>query len=405
MEKLKHLLQQIKKIVDEEKIQQEEKRKRGENFNIFGVLGLSRSEVRLHSAFLAELFNPNGNHGLGEKFLKAFVDDVLPKDETFLFDVENAQKPKVEYYIGEVNEEYTEGGRIDILIQDTKRHSIIIENKIDAVDQKNQLLRYFNFITKKEGLTDDKFTLLYLTPYGTQPTEDSLGKSNEVKYKCISYKEDIKNWLGRCVEIAALHPTIRETIQQYLLNLQQILNLMSENNTKVMLDLLLNDSNIEATLRILSLNKDIRSGILKKFIATSLSKLVAEKRMTILDDKDFCELNNRNKINRKINLVFSDYPSLSFTLEQIGTRVVYGIYTKDNPNSIIMPAFIEGWVEPNDGFPYGHNTFEGNLCYWDSDEALLDMRKGEEGEIYKKIDKELSKIINGGYLQRLNDLL
>lgn len=404
MDKLNQLLQDVSKIVVEEKTLHDEKRKRGEDFNIFSVLGLSRSEVKLHSAFLAELLNPNGNHGLGEKFLKAFVDDVLPKDRGFLFYVDSA-KPKVEYDIGEINEEYTEGGRIDILIQDKKRHSIIIENKIDAVDQKNQLLRYYNFITKKEGLTDDKFILLYLTPYGTKPSEVSLGKSKDVIYKCISYREDIFNWLTKCLGIAVLHPSIREIIQQYLLNLQQILNLMSEKNTQKMLDLILKDSNIEATLRILSLNKDIRSAILKKFIATSLKKLVTEKRMTILDDKDFYELNNRNNNNRHIHLIFSDYPRLSFTLEQIGTKVVYGVYTKDNPNRIIMPASIEGWVEPNEGFPYGHNDFEGNLCYWDSDEALLDMTKGEEGEIYKKIDEETSKIINGGYLQRLNDLL
>ena len=54
MDKIKKLLGQISKIVVEEKIQQEERRKRGENFNIFKELGLSSSEVRLHSAFLAD---------------------------------------------------------------------------------------------------------------------------------------------------------------------------------------------------------------------------------------------------------------------------------------------------------------------------------------------------------------
>lgn len=43
MEKIKELLNQISKIVVEEKTQQEERRKRGENFNIFKVLGLSSS--------------------------------------------------------------------------------------------------------------------------------------------------------------------------------------------------------------------------------------------------------------------------------------------------------------------------------------------------------------------------
>ena len=68
MEKIKELLNQISKIVVEEKTQQEERRKRGENFNIFKVLGLSSSEVRLHSAFLAELLNPNGDHWKESQF-------------------------------------------------------------------------------------------------------------------------------------------------------------------------------------------------------------------------------------------------------------------------------------------------------------------------------------------------
>ena len=74
MRKLNKLLRQISEIVLREKTQQEEKRKRGENFNIFRVLGLSTSEVRLHSAFLAELLNPNGDHGLGDH-----LTIILPK--------------------------------------------------------------------------------------------------------------------------------------------------------------------------------------------------------------------------------------------------------------------------------------------------------------------------------------
>ena len=45
----------------------------GENFNIFDVLKLSTSEVRTHSAFLAELLNPEGSHGQGDIFLRLFT--------------------------------------------------------------------------------------------------------------------------------------------------------------------------------------------------------------------------------------------------------------------------------------------------------------------------------------------
>ena len=114
MEKINELLNKISKIVVEEKTQQEERRKRGENFNIFNVLGLSSSEVRLHSAFLAELLNPNGDHGLGNKFLKAFIEIVIGKKTNLDFDTRSA-KTYVEYDIGAISEDYKEGGRIETL--------------------------------------------------------------------------------------------------------------------------------------------------------------------------------------------------------------------------------------------------------------------------------------------------
>ena len=45
----------------------------GENFNVFRILKLESSEVRMHSAFIAELLNPHGSHGQRDVFLKLFV--------------------------------------------------------------------------------------------------------------------------------------------------------------------------------------------------------------------------------------------------------------------------------------------------------------------------------------------
>ena len=221
MTNIETLLKQISEIVVKERIQQEEKRKRGENFNIFSVLGLSTSEVRLHSAFLGELLNPDGDHGLGDKFLEAFVDIIIKQvDPDFEIDTTTC-KVRIEYPIGEILEDYTEGGRIDLLIVDDKNHAIIIENKIDAIDQKNQLLRYQNYAKKNT----QKYVLLYLTKYGTDPSPDStLG---QVEYKSISYKDDIHLWLNQCVSIAALFPRVRETIAQYQTNLKQLMNMVS----------------------------------------------------------------------------------------------------------------------------------------------------------------------------------
>ena len=220
MIELQKLLNAIKEIVDREKTLQEAKRTRGENFNIFNVLGVSTSEVRLHSAFIAELLNPDGNHGLGEKFLKIFIDEVINKnvgDNTnrrFIFDVKSIKDVIVEKDIGPVKGEH--GGRLDISVENNNGSYIIIENKIYAGDQENQMKRYWNYAQKMCESDTNKYRLIYLTLDGHEPSEGSLCGLKADDYICLSYKYDIISWLNRCVELSVRHPLIRETIIQYI---------------------------------------------------------------------------------------------------------------------------------------------------------------------------------------------
>lgn len=67
-----NISEHLTNIFADKELEQDAKWKRGEYFNVFEVLGLSTKEVRLHSAFLPELLNPNGSHGLGDKMLRSF---------------------------------------------------------------------------------------------------------------------------------------------------------------------------------------------------------------------------------------------------------------------------------------------------------------------------------------------
>ena len=180
----------------------------GENFNIFQILGLQTSEVRLHSAFLAELLNSKGLHGQGDKFLSLFVKrlDIKPFNTA-------ASEAFVEYYIGPISED--EGGRIDIFIKDIDGKQICIENKIYAGDQNKQLIRYNNFMMKQEKA---KTALLYLNLTGDKPSKESIGEKLKEgnDYQIISYKNDILEWLESCLEEVVALPIIRETILQYI---------------------------------------------------------------------------------------------------------------------------------------------------------------------------------------------
>lgn len=247
MERLQSILSQVGVIVEREKTMQAEKWKRGENFNVFQVLDLQTNETRLHSALIAELLNPNGSHGLGDTFLKAFI-GMMPLD----FDEFNTKSAEVfvEFYIGEISKDGSEGGRIDILIKDNRGKAIIIENKIYAGDQRSQLLRYDTFAIKTYG---EAYRLLYLTLEGNEPSEFSTkGEKRKVEdYRCISYRHNIIPWMEECVQKAACFPLVRETIRQYMTTLKSILNIMDENNTNEIIEILTKEENLASVLDVM----------------------------------------------------------------------------------------------------------------------------------------------------------
>lgn len=173
----------------------------GENFNVFRILGLETREVRMHSAFLGELLNPNGSHGLRDTFLKLFTQAIGFKD----FETTTARLV-VEYDIGRISADYLQGGRIDIYLESAGQY-IFIENKIYASDQHNQLGRYYAY---RPGAR-----LLYLTLNGIEPTEEGAGTLTSEQYQCLSYHTHILKWLEECRQAAAAYPLVRETIVQY----------------------------------------------------------------------------------------------------------------------------------------------------------------------------------------------
>jgi len=194
----------------------------GENYNVFNVLGLTSAE-NYHSAFLADLLNPNGLHGMGAKFLELFIRQVAPEgikvgEKEFAFDAISA-KVRTEYHVCFKNADQTEGGRIDIWMEDQNHQRILIENKIYAGDQYRQLVRYRNY--------DPNALLLYLNLWGNNASERSTSHEKGqvqtgAEYHCISYQDDIPAWLDGCIKEAASMPILRETLQQYLYLIKQL---------------------------------------------------------------------------------------------------------------------------------------------------------------------------------------
>ncbi len=199
----------------------------GDNYNLFRVIGLTSNEVKVHSAFLADLLNPQASHGQRDKFLELFIQEFDVAD----FDCESA-KITVEKYIGERTD--IDGGRIDIDIVDKNGYHIIIENKIYAKDQDNQLIRYSRYGKHRCR----KHKLFYLTLNGDMPDEEisckngngSIALKENEDFYLLSYHSDIVRWLELCREKSVTRPLLRESISHYINLIKYLTNQSTNQN-------------------------------------------------------------------------------------------------------------------------------------------------------------------------------
>lgn len=252
------------------------RREQGEFFNVFNVIDLRVDEVRLHSAMLAELLNPNGSHGLGVQFLNAFL-EVAGVERGFI-DCSRCSANCTERYIGVKTE--TEGGRIDIIIEDGN-HAIIIENKIYASDQENQLLRYYNYGRKKFS---NGFKLLYLTLDGCEPNECSLG-GKSVDYQIISYENEIIEWLEECSNIASDKYNAKIVINQYCHLIKELTSKdMDSQYLEQLRAITLAPENIICVSEILKIQDEWLEAVIDKYIWQPLKEYAKSRGLEYGED-------------------------------------------------------------------------------------------------------------------------
>lgn len=194
----------------------------GNKFNIFRILKKGHEEVSLHSAFIKELLDPKGCHNNGSLFLSLFLDLVIT-DPRFI-------KSNINEYTVAVEKSF-EFGRMDIILENEKLSScIIIENKINAEDQDEQLARYYQYAM---NLKYTNIKILYLNLWGTSPSSNSLSFNGislpENVLEIISYKENIIAWLEKCLLVVLDKSFIRENIRQYIDLLKELTDTMENN--------------------------------------------------------------------------------------------------------------------------------------------------------------------------------
>ncbi len=364
---LQNLLTAVKRVADH---QAEIKRLKGENFNLFSILGMETAENKTHSAFLGELLNPKGSHGMGDVFLELFLDTV---EHGGHLQIGKHISVTLEHHIGWVDYEKKAGGRIDIYIEDRSKYlekritkSISIENKINAGDQYLQIARYVNH-------NKEHNRVYYLTLHGDDAADySSDGYASKEHYHCISYKKDIKIWLERCIVEASDSPILRESIKQYMILIQKLTGQLEEYKMEKEINQLIIQNYREAQLihqnflgasgeRVREFLEEVKSLI-------ELELPTAEGWQTTIDD-------NLGESYRGLNIFRSDWNGISLGLKGnskiIGDQVFYGICAaRSTWDRSEMEKLIASFRGIESGFRQDH---------WWPFYQLVDLFNGEEG--------------------------
>ena len=358
LENLQILFSDITKLYRVQKETEQLKRERGDYFNIFNTIDLRYEEVRLHSAFIAELLNPRGSHGCSSLFLSSFlriigVDDDYINPKYCSLDIK-------ERVIGAVTA--TEGGRIDIIIEDGK-HAVIIENKINAGDQTNQMLRYHNYGHKE---FPKGFELIYLTLDGHEPAKCSLG-TGDYDYRVISYEEEIIEWLNKCYEIAKDNTLVQSVVAQYRELVKQITHTGMDAKYKEQLKkLALAPENVLAVGELLKIQGEWFESLLKEYIWGPLENFATSKGLKFDIDCSY------GASGAWIYKPEWEYYALFIRTGRRGKwgKMYVGVswYEEPNRNNKIFKKDYTQLncldCEPCDGWPYGYEYLRPDIQDW-----------------------------------------
>ena len=140
-------------------LERELDRQLARRFNVFDYL---RTDELGLSRMIGDLLNPEGSHGQGAAFLQCLTERL-----GFAKDCDPSGS-KVEY-----EWEITGGRKIDIAVKIDDVHCLAIENKANfAGDQPDQVQDYLWWL----GQNYSKHLLVYLTPTGEGPSENSVSR-------------------------------------------------------------------------------------------------------------------------------------------------------------------------------------------------------------------------------------
>ena len=338
----------------------------GKKFNVFDILGIGEKEVII-CRFMRELLSPFGTHYRGAIFLKPFVKNVLKLD-----DIPNSELENAEVLCEFVTSQHR---RIDIVIK-TEKYFIPIEVKIYAGDQNAQIKDY-----AYEGKTSGKnyLGIYYLTRNGEEPSEKSLCGE---KVNCISFKEDITEWLEYCLKLPEVVETapMRENLLQFTATIKKFTNQTED------------DIKMEIIDRIKSSPQNLRAAeevfSVFTYALWSLKKECFEKVENKVHEQAHIEPNPENKLH---------YKRFVDKADKVGAGIIYPVSEDEGVR------FSYEWNKNYKCFFVGYCQSSGRWINPEWEECIVEHEPAGE-TIYELCDKAKMEAFTDKCAQKIIEL-
>ncbi len=239
-------------------------------FNLFTTLLGAHDEVRLHTRYLTHLLDPKGSHDCGRQFLDAFLEVVSLAENLNGQDCLCVRK---EHYAGKIDDKQS---YIDIYLE-FENAVVVIENKIYAEDQQEQLQRYAEYAKSKKKAS---VYIFYLTLHGHSPSENSRGTLGENEVSLISYEKEVLGWLEKCLQETYSFININQALQQYKTVINQLFGntLKGKDMEKIKEEIKNNPELIRNSKQIRQVLRDIRDDGINLFFSELIHALTEKDK-------------------------------------------------------------------------------------------------------------------------------
>ena len=272
-------------------------------FNLLSIIEKDRDEAHIHSKIIYNLLSQNWGKKDKETFLTLFLKEIGIEDEN-IYDKNWEVTREKAFDLDTIK------GRLDFEIK-SKDCIYIIEMKIDAGDQPEQLIRYQKFAKEQHK----KSKIFYLTLDGHNASKKSIGEeenleeNEKVEYINISFQGEILNWLENCLKLVEGKENKSACINQYIASINKILG---EKDTKIKDNILKSTEDIKTAITIYEKLNDKLQITLENFMSLLKEKLRTRIENEIIYYKKYV----KDYYNYSLDKTPQDYPGLYIVLAE-----------------------------------------------------------------------------------------